>query len=152
MKVTTPVYRENRKKTIPGYNNERSWDLADYRSVKGLLSEEGMMTEMNIQDWVNQLPQYFIPEKSNGIDATIQLNLSGDGGGEWAVLIHDQKLEVVPGEVSNPRLVMSGNAQDVLQILSGQMDGMRAFMQGKLKVQGDMSLAMKMASLFKRPG
>jgi putative sterol carrier protein len=109
------------------------------------------MADMNIQEWINQLPQYFIPEKANGIDATIQLHLSGEGGGDWAVLIHDQKLEVVQGEVSNPRLVMSGDAQDVLQILSGQMDGMRAFMQGKIKVQGDMGLGMKMMSLFKRP-
>ncbi len=109
------------------------------------------MSEMSIQDWINQLPQYFIPEKAAGVDATIQLNLTGNEGGEWAVLIHDQQLEVVPGEVSNPRLVLSGDAQDVLQVLSGRMDGMRALMQGKFKVQGDMSLAMKMAGMFKRP-
>ncbi len=109
------------------------------------------MSEMSIQDWIDQLPHYFIPEKANGVDATIQLHLTGDQGGDWAVLIHDQNLEVAQGEVANPRLVLSGDAKDVLQVLSGQMDGMRAFMQGKFKVQGDMSLAMKMVSMFKQP-
>ncbi len=109
------------------------------------------MSDLNVQEWIDKLPEYFIPEKANGIDATIQLHLSGDGGGDWAILIHDQKIEAVPGEVSNPRLVLSGDAQDVLQVLSGQMDAMRAFMQGKFKVQGDVSLGMKMVSMFKQP-
>ena len=109
------------------------------------------MAEMSIQDWLDKMPSFFIPEKAAGVDATIQLHLTGDQGGDWAVLIHDQSLQVEPGELSNPRLVMSGNAQDVLQILSGQMDGMRAFMQGKIKAQGDMSLAMKLAGMFRQP-
>lgn len=109
------------------------------------------MTEMSIQEWVDRMPTYFIPEKAAGVDATIQLHLSGEQGGDWAVLIHDQNLEVVNGEVSNPRLVLSGDAQDVLQVLSGKMDGMRAFMQGKIKMQGDMGLAMKLAGMFRQP-
>ncbi len=109
------------------------------------------MTDLSIQDWIDKIPDYFIPEKATGVDATIQLHLTGEQGGDWAILIHNQNLEVVSGEVSNPRLVLSGGAEDVLQILSGKMDGMRAFMQGKIKVQGDMSLAMKLAGMFRQP-
>jgi putative sterol carrier protein len=116
-----------------------------------LFYQEGSMSEMTVQEWIDKLPEYFIPEKANGIDATIQLHLTGDGGGDWAILIHDQKIEAVPGEVSNPRLVMSGDAQDVLGVLSGQTDAMRAFMQGKFKVQGDVSLGMKMMGMFRQP-
>ena len=109
------------------------------------------MSEMSVQDWLDQMPEYFLPEKAAGVDATVQLHLSGDQGGDWAVLIHNKNLEVVPGEVSNPRLVMSGDARDVLQVLSGTMDGMRAFMQGKFRVQGDMGLAMKLVGMFRQP-
>ena len=35
--------------------------------------------------------------------------------------------------------------------MTGQLDGTAAFMQGKLKVKGDMGLAIKMPTLFRRP-
>jgi putative sterol carrier protein len=44
------------------------------------------------------------------------------------------------------------DAADYVKISLGQLDGTAAFMQGKLKIKGDMGLAMKMASIFKRPG
>jgi putative sterol carrier protein len=34
------------------------------------------------------------------------------------------------------------------RIFSGQMDAMQAFMQGKLKVSGELSLAFKLVGLF----
>ena len=40
---------------------------------------------------------------------------------------------------------------DYVKISTGQMDGTAAFMQGKLKIKGDMGLAIKMQSLFRRP-
>ncbi len=109
------------------------------------------MENMSIEDWIKRLPEAFIPEKAAGVDTKIQLHLSGTGGGDWFMIIQNQKLTVEPGIVENPRLSVSGNAQEVLQILSGQMDGMRAFMQGKIKLSGDIGMAMRMANMFKAP-
>ncbi|MCW5907774.1 MAG: SCP2 sterol-binding domain-containing protein [Chitinophagales bacterium] len=39
--------------------------------------------------------------------------------------------------------------EDLLAIMTGSLNPMMAFMSGKIKVQGDMSVAMKMQSLFK---
>jgi putative sterol carrier protein len=36
--------------------------------------------------------------------------------------------------------------------MTGQLDGMAACMQGKLRVKGDAGLAMKFQTLFKTPG
>jgi putative sterol carrier protein len=109
------------------------------------------MGEETIQGWIDKMQDYFIPEKAAGIDTSIQLHLSGDEGGDWAIVIKDQKLVVTKESLPAPRLTLGGDAQDVLKILSGQMDGMRAFMQGKVKVSGDMGLAMKMMNLFNKP-
>lgn len=40
------------------------------------------------------------------------------------------------------------NFEDFTQLLQGKLDPMMAFMSGKLKVAGDMSVAMKLQSLF----
>ncbi len=109
------------------------------------------MAESTIQEYINQLPEYFIPANAAGIDADIQLHLTGDQGGDWWISIHNQKLTEGKGDIPNPKLTLNGDAQDVLKVLTGQMDPMRAFMQGKFRVTGDMSLAMKLMNLFKRP-
>jgi putative sterol carrier protein len=43
---------------------------------------------------------------------------------------------------------ISVDFEDFKKLAQGQLDPMMAFMQGKLKVAGDMSVAMKLQSLF----
>ena len=43
-------------------------------------------------------------------------------------------------------LVMDGDT--LKDIVSGETDGMQAFMGGKLRAEGDMMLAMKLSDLF----
>jgi putative sterol carrier protein len=44
---------------------------------------------------------------------------------------------------------MTADAQEFRDILLGRMDGMAAFMQGKLQLKGDLNLAMKLTSFFR---
>jgi putative sterol carrier protein len=48
-------------------------------------------------------------------------------------------------------LTLLADSGDFVKIMLGQLDGTAAFMQGKLKIKGDMGLAIKLTSLFKRP-
>ncbi len=101
---------------------------------------------------VEHLPQYLVAEKAGTTKATVQFELSGDQGGKWWVKIHDGVAESGKGdapEAANLTLLADGG--DWVKIMTGQMDGTAAFMQGKLKIKGDMGLAIKMQSLFKRP-
>jgi putative sterol carrier protein len=98
-----------------------------------------------------QMPQFLVPEKAGSTNATIQFDLSGDQGGKWWLKIADGKAESGKGEVPSPTLTLIADATDYVKISMGQMDGTAAFMQGKLKIKGDMGLAIKMQTLFKRP-
>lgn len=101
---------------------------------------------------VEALPQYLVPEKAGSTKATIQFDLSGDAGGKWWVKIHEGKAESGKGEAPEAaNLTLLADAGDWVKIMLGQLDGTAAFMQGKLKIKGDMGLAIKMQSLFKRP-
>ena len=107
------------------------------------------MVDSGVNQFVARMAGSFIPEKAAGMDATIQLNLSGDHAGNWYLAIKDQKFNINEGVAPHPSLTVSANSADLLQIFSGQMDAMQAFMQGKVRLTGDMNLAMKLTSFFK---
>ncbi len=97
------------------------------------------------------LPNYFVPEQAAGINAVLQLDLSGEGGGQWYLTLADGKLKVDTGAAAEPTMTLALAAGDFLALINGEASPMNLFMQGKVKVRGDMQLALKMQSLFKRP-
>jgi putative sterol carrier protein len=106
------------------------------------------MTDLTIQDLFDKLPVAFLPERAVGVNTTIFFELEGERGGEWLVHIHDQRCQVSRARLETPNLLVRANAQDVLDIFTGKMDAVRAYMQGKVQMIGDMSLAMRLTSLF----
>jgi len=90
----------------------------------------------------------FRADKSAGTNAVIQYDVSGEGGGTWNAVIKDGGCTVSQGPATNPNLTLSIAAQDWLDMLSGKQSGQMLFMSGKLKVKGDMGLAMKLGSMF----
>jgi len=107
------------------------------------------MIGKTIPELMENIPHYFVPEKASGVEAVIQFHLTGNQGGDWNVTIQNKECAVNKGIVENPRLIFTADAQDCLDILSGKLDGLRAYMFGKLKLKGDMRLAMKIAGFFK---
>jgi putative sterol carrier protein len=107
------------------------------------------MPDPTIQEFISKMPTAFIPEKAAGVDAGVQLKLTGAQASDWSVTIKDGKCITAQGSLPAPNLTLTADADDFIKIFTGQLDGMQAFMQGKLKLTGDMSLAMKMMSLFK---
>jgi putative sterol carrier protein len=92
----------------------------------------------------------FPPEKAAGLKAEIQLHLTGEGGGDWVIRIADSKVTAAPGSTPSPQLTIGAALSDIAAIVDGKLDGMAAFLQGKIKLSGDTNLAMRMVSLFQR--
>jgi putative sterol carrier protein len=90
----------------------------------------------------------FIPEKAEGVDAIIQFDLSGDNGGLYWLRISDGKCEAGNGAADNPKLTIKAEADDYYNVATGAMNPMQAYMGGKIKIQGDMGLAMKFMGMF----
>jgi putative sterol carrier protein len=108
--------------------------------------------QMTPEQIVTAMPQYLVAEKAGATKATIAFDLSGEQTGKWWVKIHDGVAESGQGEPPEaPNLTLTADSGDWVKIMTGQLDGTAAFMQGKLKIKGDMGLAIKMQSLFKRP-
>jgi putative sterol carrier protein len=107
------------------------------------------MSEIVIAEFMNRIPEAFIPEKAEGLNAVIQFSLTGTQGGNWFVTIQNKTCTVTEGQFASPRLTLKADSQDAVDVLTGKLDGTRAYMLGKLKVMGDLGLAMRLPTLFK---
>lgn len=88
------------------------------------------------------------PAKMKGVSAVYQFELSGDNGGVFHAAVDDGKATVVESAHDSPNITISMSADDFDAMLDGKLNATSAFMAGKLKVKGDMSLAMKLQSLL----
>jgi putative sterol carrier protein len=89
------------------------------------------------------------PEKVAGMNGIFQFDLSGEGGGVWHVSLANGDGHVAEGPAESPGVVISMAADDFVALTEGRLDGTMAFMSGKLKVKGDMGLAMKLQTLLR---
>jgi len=101
-----------------------------------------------VKDTFDAMPGRFRSDKAAGTSAVIQYDVSGEGGGTWHAVIKDGTCTVKTGPATSPNLALQIAAQDWLDMLSGKQSGQMLFMSGKLKVKGDMGLAMKLGSMF----
>jgi putative sterol carrier protein len=90
------------------------------------------------------LPARFKPDKAEGIDVTAQLNLVGSDGGDWVVVIKDQKLHVKEGTQQSPALTLKIAVIDFMNIVNGKLSAEKAFFMGKINFKGSLSLALKL--------
>ena len=104
---------------------------------------------LTIKDLMGKMPGAFLPEKAPGLDAVIQFHFTGEQASDWYAVIKDDKVETVEGIHDNPTMTMTADSSDYIGIFTGELDGMKAFMQGKLKLEGDLNLAMKLTQMFK---
>lgn len=86
----------------------------------------------------------FIPEKAEGVDTVIQLKLTGSQASDWHLIIKDQTCESIQGIHPDPKMTMTVDSEDYIKMAIGEMDATMAFLKGKVKVSGDMAVALKM--------
>ena len=101
-----------------------------------------------IQESFEMMPLRFKPDKAAGTNAVIQYDISGEGGGVWHAVIKDGTCAMNPGPAPKPTLVLQATAQDWMSVITHAQTGQALFMAGRLKLKGDMGLAMKLGSMF----
>ena len=103
---------------------------------------------MTIKELFEAMPSQLNSAAAGGLDKTFQWNITGDEAGKWALKVANGSGQVIPGGVEKPDITFTVSDKDWLAIAEGKLDAMNAFMTGKLKVAGDMMLAMRLQQLF----
>ncbi len=108
-----------------------------------------MSEQLTVQDLMERMPKAFLPEKAGDLAADIQFHFEGKDGGDWVARIHDGACTTEQGSIENARLTLTTQGADYLKLISGELNPMAAFAQGKIKLKGDLSLALKLMDYFK---
>jgi len=103
---------------------------------------------MTIQELFEAMPSYFNSAAAAGMTKTFQWNITGEEASVWAFKIVNGEGELVPGGVEKPDITITVSDKDWISIVEGKLDPTSAFMSGRLKVAGDMMLAMRLQNLF----
>lgn len=99
---------------------------------------------MSAADFLKKLPAAFDSSAAAGTECTIQFNCSQP----THVVIKGGACTAVDGAAAAPDLAITMEDDDLIALLKGELNGMQAFMTGKLQIEGDMMLAQRMASFF----
>lgn len=103
---------------------------------------------MTMTELFEAMPGRLNVAAAGGLNKTFQWNITGDEPGVWAIHIAEGAARLIPGGVEKPDVTFTIKSQDWLAISEGKLNPMQAFMFGKLKVAGDMTLAMKAPQLL----
>jgi putative sterol carrier protein len=88
------------------------------------------------------------PETSKAVNAVYEFNITGDNGGVWTVDLTKEPGVVSAGSTGAAKCTVTASSADFMNIVSGKMNPQMAFMSGKLKIKGDMGLAMKLQKVI----
>jgi len=104
------------------------------------------MTSPVIQQIVDQMGTAI--GANSGLGGTLKFDFGSDG----SVLIDGKSTPntVSDGEGKGADCTISVSMDTFRQMVEGKLDGTSAFMQGKLRVAGDMGLAMKLGPILQK--
>lgn len=87
-------------------------------------------------------------DKISNINTIYEFNITGDGGGVWSIDLTEGKKEVKAGSTGQAKCTVTVSASDFSDIIDGKLNPQMAFMTGKLKVAGDMGMALKLGTIL----
>jgi putative sterol carrier protein len=105
----------------------------------------------DVREVVEALPSAFLPEKAGSTRAVFQLNMTGDDGGQWVMEVADGQCHVQEGTAARqPDVTLTMAGEDFVALSNNELDAVRAFMAGKIKVSGNAGLVMQLLNWFDR--
>jgi putative sterol carrier protein len=106
------------------------------------------MAMTSAKEVFDKVPEVFNADAAKGLDAVFQFDITGEGGGQWNVAVKNGTCEVQEGTHASPTVTLTMSDETWLAMVNGELNGMQAFMGGKLKLTGDMMLAQRIPEIF----
>lgn len=99
-----------------------------------------------VSEIIDSMQARFNAEAANEMDEVFQFDL--EDANSWHLVVKNGTCEMIDGVHDDPSVTLIMDTTTMQAIISGKMDGMQAFMTGKLRAEGNMMLATRLQSLF----
>ncbi|MBU4275380.1 MAG: SCP2 sterol-binding domain-containing protein [Proteobacteria bacterium] len=90
----------------------------------------------------------FNPQAAEDLTAVFQWDVLGENGGVWHIKVANGKAELINERHPSPTVSQTCGTDLFLAMVNYEINGMQAFMSGKLKMTGDMNVAQKIYEVF----
>jgi putative sterol carrier protein len=104
------------------------------------------MTVQEIIDYVKEKTASFDPTTYDGV-LIVQVTLS-DLGEAFYTEIQDGKFILEAGEKPDRQANLIISSSNYMDMINGKLDSVKAYMLGKLKIEGDMAKAKEIGEVF----
>lgn len=122
-------------------------------AANGTTQQNGAGGESNVttvqaafDDMAKQLAE--ARDRAADLTAIYQYHIEGENGGRWVLAFEDGAATITPGTAEKPDVIITLDEEDMLALASGELSGVEAFMTGKLRVEGDPVLGMRLGSIL----
>ncbi len=88
------------------------------------------------------------PDKVKQVAAVIELQISGKNGGTWTIDCKKSGGKVSEGSTGKADLIVKLSEDDFIDIFEEKLKPASAYFSGKLKVEGDLSVALKLGNIL----
>lgn len=109
---------------------------------------QGPQTAKSCSQLLQMMPLGFNASEGKGLEAIYQFEVCEKENFTAHLKISGGKCSYHDGPADNPGVIVKTPADVWLAIAKGELDGQQAFMSGQYQVEGDLSLLMKLRSLF----
>ncbi|MCM3611054.1 SCP2 sterol-binding domain-containing protein [Planococcus sp. MERTA32b] len=87
------------------------------------------------------------PEPISGMDTVYRFVIDGE---TFLLQLKDGKADLLTGSDKDADCTLKMSYDNFQKFLAGKLNGMTAFMTGKLKIDGDMTKALKLENIVKK--
>lgn len=94
------------------------------------------------------MPHVLRPERAAGVDAVYLFELEGEQGGRWTVHVADGRCETSAEAPERFDVLIGCEVPTFLDLATGVVRPGEAFVDGRLRVAGDLALAMRFSKMF----
>ncbi|WP_026909317.1 SCP2 sterol-binding domain-containing protein [Paucisalibacillus globulus] len=88
------------------------------------------------------------PGSAKGIEAVYQFKFHKDESHTFQLILNGDNSFAAEGKHENPDCTLVMVKEDFLAMANGELNGTKAFMSGRLKIKGNMGLALKLQDIL----